>query len=241
MEAATFRCPSCGASVGGDALQCPYCHSQLATVACPHCFGLVSLGTQHCPHCGTAIQVQAESATQHACPECRIPLAASTVGALQLEQCHRCGGLWLPLQLFERLAADREERGEVLGALPGAPEKAEVLETNVRYRPCPECGHLMNRTNYGRISGVVLDACKQHGLWFDRDELRRVLAFIEAGGLDRSRERQIQELEDSKRQAQLAAPLPSTGGWLEAETRPSGPGLLDLLGAVESLIERIRR
>ena len=240
MEAATLRCPSCGAGVGEDDLQCPYCRSQLATVACPRCFGLVSLRSRHCPHCGSAIQIQAESPSNHACPECRIPLAASAVGALQVEQCDRCGGLWLPLEIFESLAADREARGQVLGALPGGPGRGEVLEANVRYRPCPECGNLMNRTNYGRISGVVLDACKGHGLWFDRDELRRVLAFIEGGGLERSRERQILELEEAKRQVQTAPP-PSAGGWMEPETRPSGPGLLDLLGALEGLIERIRR
>jgi Zn-finger nucleic acid-binding protein len=150
-----------------------------------------------------------------------------------LEQCHRCGGLWLPLHLFERITADREARGEVLGALPGAAAKGEVFEAAVRYRPCPQCGNLMNRTNYGRISGVILDACKQHGLWFDQDELRRVLAFIEAGGLDRSRVRQIQELDDKKRQA--AVSLPTTPEWSDMHGR-QGPGLLDLLRTVERLI-----
>jgi len=238
MEAGTFRCPSCGAAAGEDDLQCPYCRSQLATVACPHCFGLVSLRARHCSHCGTAIQIQVEAPSSHGCPECRIPLTSSTVGPLQMEQCHRCGGVWLSLDLFEQLAAGREARGEVLGALPGAAAKVEVCEKVVRYRPCPQCGNLMNRTNYGRISGVILDACKRHGLWFDSDELRRVLAFIEAGGLDRSRERQIHELEDKQRLAALAPPAPI--GWSEPEG-PRGPGLLDLLGAVEGLIERIRR
>lgn len=238
MEAATFRCPSCGAAVGQDDIQCPYCRSQLATVACPNCFGLVSLRAQHCSHCGAAIRIQEEAPSALACPECRIPLAASTVGSLHLEQCHRCGGLWLPLACFERIAADREARGEVLGALPGDAARVEVHETAIHYRPCPQCGNLMNRTNYGRISGVILDACKAHGLWFDRDELRRVLAFIETGGLDRARERQILELEEKKRLANLAPPV--AADWSEVQGRPTGPGLLDLLGAVEGLIERIR-
>lgn len=238
MEAATFRCPSCGAAVGELDIQCPYCCSQLATVACPRCFGLVSLQARHCSHCGSAIQVQAESPSRHTCPECQIPLASSTVGNLQLEQCHRCGGLWLPQQLFEQIAADRETRGEVLGALPGAAEKVEIHEGNVRYRPCPECGNLMNRSNYGRISGVILDSCREHGLWFDKDELRRVLAFIEAGGLDRSRERQIQELEDKKRLAAIAPPMPTEWSGVQEN---QGPGLLDLLGVVEGLFQHLKR
>lgn len=238
MEAATFRCPSCGAAVGEDDIQCPYCRSQLATVACPGCFGLVSLRAQHCSHCGAAIQVQAESASTQGCPECRIPLTTSAVGGAQLEQCHRCGGLWLGLKAFEQIAADREARGEILGALPGEAGKGPVFETTVRYRPCPTCGKFMNRINYARISGVVLDTCKEHGLWFDRDELRRVLAFIEKGGLDKARVKQIQDLEDRKRLATIAPPAPAD--WSEPET-PSGPGLVDLLWAVEGLIERIRR
>ena len=226
--------------MGEEDIQCPYCRSQLATVACPSCFGLVSLRARHCSHCGAAIQIQEEGPSNHFCPDCRIPLAATQVGGLAVEQCHRCGGLWLPLQLFERLAADRETRGGVLGALPGGSEKAEIREAAVRYRPCPQCGNLMNRTNYGRISGVVLDSCKHHGLWFDRDELRRVLAFIEGGGLDRSRERQIKELEEKQRQTNFAPP-PAIAGWTEAPTSSRGPGLFDLLDAVEGLIQRMRR
>lgn len=240
MEAATLRCPSCGAAVGAEDLQCPYCQSQLATVACPRCFGLVSLRARHCSHCGAEIQLHEESPSNHHCPECRIPLALSRDGAVELEQCHRCGGVWLPLQCFEHLAADREQRGEVLGALPGAPEKGELHEVAVRYRPCPQCGSLMNRSNYGRISGVILDSCKDHGLWFDQDELRRVLAFIEAGGLDRSRERQIQELEDKKRQVIAAQPI-APPEWENGTYPHSGPGLMDLLGALEGFISHIRR
>ena len=108
----------------------------------------------------------------------------------------------------------------------------------IRYRPCAQCGKLMNRTNYGRISGVVLDTCKQRGLWFDQDELRRVLMFIEGGGLERSRDCQIQALEDKQRWAAIGATAPV--GWGETES-PAGPGLQDLVKAVESLIGWIRR
>ncbi|MDP2876325.1 MAG: zf-TFIIB domain-containing protein [Holophaga sp.] len=239
MEAVAFRCPSCGAALGEDDIQCAYCHSQVATVACPNCFGLVSLRAKHCSHCGSAIESLPESPSSHGCPECRIPLVTQKVGSLQLDQCHRCGGLWLDLKLFEEIAADRETQGEVLGALPGEGPKGQVFETTVRYRPCPACGKFMNRSNYARISGVVLDTCKEHGIWFDRDELRRVLAFIEVGGLDKARNRQIQELEDKKRLAAMAPTQPGAD-WSEVD-RHQGPGLLDLLGAVEGLIRRIRR
>jgi Zn-finger nucleic acid-binding protein len=40
----------------------------------------------------------------------------------------------------------------------------------------------MNRTNFGRRSGVVIDRCKDHGVWFDAAELDAVLRFIREGG-----------------------------------------------------------
>ncbi len=241
MDAQVARCGSCGAPIPPDAVQCPYCQSQVATLACPKCLGLVPVTARHCPRCGSAVEVREHGPTGLQCPECRDALVKAAVGGIELDQCRRCGGVWLDRGLFERIAADREERGTVLGALPGDQAKGAVAAGSVRYRPCPACGKLMNRTNYGRISGVVLDTCKDHGLWFDKDELRRVLEFIQKGGLDKSRERQIQELEDKKRLAAASQPLPS-GGWEEDEERPGrGPGLLDLIDALDDLVDRIRR
>jgi Zn-finger nucleic acid-binding protein len=36
--------------------------------------------------------------------------------------------------------------------------------------------------NYGAGSGVIVDACKAHGLYLDAGELRRILAWVGAGG-----------------------------------------------------------
>jgi Zn-finger nucleic acid-binding protein len=59
----------------------------------------------------------------------------------------------------------------------------------VRYIPCVTCRQLMNRQVFARISGVIVDVCKDHGVWFDTGELEAVLEFIEAGGLEVARER----------------------------------------------------
>lgn len=235
MEAAALHCSSCGAAIGENDVQCPYCGSQLATVACPRCYGMVSVHASHCPRCGATIaSAPADQPSNYACPQCRIPLFTSAVGDAELHQCHRCGGLWLTKERFEHIAADREERGEVLGALPGAtPQKAIAPET-IRYRPCPTCGQLMNRVNYARVSRVILDVCKDHGLWFDRDELRQVLEFIESGGLEKSRERQIETLQEETRRLQSAAkdaqgpPLVMEGSSVHG-IGLGGPGLGDSL------------
>ena len=39
-----------------------------------------------------------------------------------------------------------------------------------------------------RVSGIVVDLCKGHGVWFDANELQGILTFVAHGGLDRMRE-----------------------------------------------------
>jgi Zn-finger nucleic acid-binding protein len=197
---------------------------------------MVGIHASHCPRCGAAIQRTEAGGTSMACPGCRTPLVATSVGGVSLDQCHGCGGVWVGQHNFEQIAADRAERGEVLGALPGEGPKVPVQLGEVHYRPCPQCGKLMNRTNYGRISGVVLDVCKDDGLWFDRDKLREVLAFIEGGGLEKSHARQIQE-EDERRRMPVTELPP--GAWAEPE-----PNLFDgggLISAFESMLHLMRR
>jgi Zn-finger nucleic acid-binding protein len=72
----------------------------------------------------------------------------------------------------------------------------------VSYVPCPECSNLMNRVNFARCSGVVVDICKGHGTWFDRDELSRIVEFIQSGGLQTSRKKEKIELEEERRRLQ---------------------------------------
>ena len=79
--------------------------------------------------------------------------------------------------------------------------------SKVKYVPCPECSQLMNRINFARCSGVIVDICKQHGTWFDRDELSRIVEFIRGGGLNASRAKEKMEIAEERerlRQEQLA-------------------------------------
>jgi hypothetical protein len=52
----------------------------------------------------------------------------------------------------------------------------------------------MNRINFRRLSGTMVDVCRGHGTFLDRGELHQIVRFIQNGGLDRSRETQRQEL-----------------------------------------------
>jgi Zn-finger nucleic acid-binding protein len=150
-----------------------------------------------------------------------VELESVAVGGATLRECARCDGLWVDVESFERVISEREQQSAILGPAALMPEKerGDGEPNKVRYVPCPECGQLMNRVNFARCSGVVVDVCKGHGTWFDRDELRRIVEFIRGGGLDVSRAREKRELEEERRrlrQEQLAAsahqsPLGSLG------------------------------
>jgi Zn-finger nucleic acid-binding protein len=45
------------------------------------------------------------------------------------------------------------------------------------------CDELMVRWNFGRSSGVLVDVCRKHGVWFDAEELAHVLRWIRSGNL----------------------------------------------------------
>jgi Zn-finger nucleic acid-binding protein len=94
----------------------------------------------------------------------------------------------------------------------------------ISYRPCPRCRKMMNRVNFAKYSGVVLDVCRAHGTFFDRDELHRVVMFIQAGGLDRARARDREDLLEAERRLralQTAAAVAPSSFSTDHSTGPS--------------------
>ena len=63
---------------------------------------------------------------------------------------------------------------------------------------------MMNRVNFGRLSGTIVDVCKGHGTFLDPGELHRIVKFIRSGGLERARARQLEELKDQERKVRDA-------------------------------------
>jgi Zn-finger nucleic acid-binding protein len=60
--------------------------------------------------------------------------------------------------------------------LARAAANASVEE--VRYLRCPACDEPMNRSLFGKRSGVIVDVCTLHGIWFDAMELERAAVFV---------------------------------------------------------------
>ena len=62
---------------------------------------------------------------------------------------------------------------------------------------------MMNRTNFARISGVIIDSCRGHGIWFDPDEMEKIMDFIARGGLQKSKAADIDRLKDEEKLVRL--------------------------------------
>jgi Zn-finger nucleic acid-binding protein len=205
MQAETLNCPMCGAAASSNSDRCEHCGARLALVACPSCFSMIFLGATYCSHCGAKADRTELGSDSLSCPRCRVAMSSVVLGAARLQECGQCGGLWVDTISFQRICSDREQQATVLGAAsPLTEPEASSVEHNIRYLPCPVCRQLMNRVNFARCSHVVVDVCRRHGTWFDKNELHQIIEFIRAGGLEAARTRELAELEERRRQLNAA-------------------------------------
>ncbi|MEM7480120.1 MAG: zf-TFIIB domain-containing protein [Acidobacteriota bacterium] len=219
-ESAAIHCSACGGPRERNAQACTFCgadftvHELDLSSLCPHCMTRLSRRARYCHSCAhpmTATKAVATPTTL-ACPSCGgsdggRKLNSRRVGNLALVECPSCAGIWLENDVFERLGK-QARKGHVPVAVASRDRGRDVdlgathdnrPSTAPVYRPCPVCNNLMNRQNYGRRSGVVVDLCRDHGVWFDAEELERILRWIEEGGLDRMERRQLDQLTEAQR------------------------------------------
>jgi Zn-finger nucleic acid-binding protein len=119
------------------------------------------------------------------------------VAGTLLDQCHACGGVWVDQEAFERISAESETQQSTLralGRLPTPPSGTVPGLTKVVYLRCPDCDKMMNRRNFAKRSGIIIDVCSAHGIWFDHEELPRIIQYVRRGGLEESRRRDLEEL-----------------------------------------------
>jgi len=195
VHARVHRCGSCGAGLGPDAERCDYCRAEIVrdagklSLLCPECFARNEEASRFCTACGVAFDPQplAGDGHEHPCPDCGGLMPPRAVADIPVNECPGCNGVWVQGDRFERLVARaveavrKAEQGELPGRAPrwaGANPAAQA----VRYRKCPVCEAFMQRRNYRKCSGIVLDRCKAHGTWLDADELEQIAGFILANG-----------------------------------------------------------
>jgi len=204
-DAGALHCPNCGSPAAPGDTSCQYCRAALATISCPSCFALMFEGAIYCPTCGSRRARTIAGDETAPCVACRGVMRTIQVGAARLLECERCRGTWVDAATFEHICADGEDQAAVLHKWPAATRAAGG---EVRYRKCVACGKMMNRLNFGRLSGTVVDVCKGHGTFLDAGELHLIVSFIQGGGLERTRQRQLDDLkEEEQRVRALIAQL----------------------------------
>ena len=161
---------------------------------------LLFQGAAFCPSCGAA-RSRAEEAQPHTtkCPACRGDMHWIRVGDVDLLECASCDGTWIEAAAFDRLCTQREQQAAIAHKameLKDSGEPPAPARARVRYRPCPQCGKMMNRQNFGRLSGTIVDTCSGHGTFLDRGELHQVVKFILEGGFSRMRQAELERLKE---------------------------------------------
>ncbi len=208
FHAPVWHCGACGAGLPVGAKECSYCGTGLRSIDgkayCARCLAYLESDAQYCSHCGAhasdASHIPDES--DHSCPRCgdEVRLVGVPVGLQHGEACPRCEGLWLEQTVFAKVVADfssperqRPMSAGIVRPEPLHPEGSKTFEAVVKYLPCPKCTTRMARRNYLRVSGIILDICPEHGIWFDREELRLVAAFLQEGGVARFQKAEAEE------------------------------------------------
>jgi Zn-finger nucleic acid-binding protein len=212
-QAGQLACPQCGANVAVTNHACEFCSAQLLVKACPRCFAKLFHGSKHCSECGANSVVPAKAdaegtATQRVCPRCeKHNLVGRLVGDVLLDECPECTGVFVDTCALDRILSERQQaRADAILGRAGTPTdpSATFKQKGPMYVRCPDCENMMNRVNFAR-SGVIVDVCKDHGTWFDAEELPKIVDHAMTGGIERSAKKDAANLlDDAKRQRQRA-------------------------------------
>ncbi len=246
----TLHCSACGGDLEKGDAKCPFCgalvdlSSARLTAYCTKCCTTSREGARFCSGCGEPLTstLDMPDEAEELCPRCRVTMRRRAMGAHKPLECPMCLGVFVEVEAFEELIRKQERRvGEV--AAPGGPRKSVLTETQVTYIKCPVCDGMMNRQNYGRISGVIVDVCGQHGYWLDEGELEKIAAWVATGGLQKKYQIEMEEkrAEQSRKrlESELKGDEPERRGLAPAmeSTRMGGSKSLSLLDLVTRLFD----
>lgn len=218
-----LKCANCGGNPPRGANHCPYCDAQLATLRCGCCYSQSIEGDRHCRGCGHELatpvrKLRAAPARILTCPRCRSELVSVLVDDSQIDECTRCGGVWLGHDLFAEILKNRDDHDAFLAQLRSlAPVTRDTAATDADqpfYIKCPQCDDIMDRRHFAKVSGVIVDVCGEHGIWFEKDELTAIIQFVGTGGLVRTAEfvhsQRVAEMREARRQYMLDSAVPTT-------------------------------
>lgn len=253
-DAVAVRCSSCGGPQQDGATTCQFCGSSLTlndrdlNTMCPSCFTRISDKARYCHSCGTPIvaETRVGDASERSCPACGdgYHLTSRQIGEMELSvlECGRCAGLWVGVETLRQLERRAKEEAVDVGSLPRPKPvestTAELTQGGSLYRPCVVCGKLMNRQNYGRRSGVIVDVCGQHGVWFDDQELAQVLRWVRQTGGQENQTQTVLQDEETLARLRERSRLEAAAGPRRIEPMPFERQEEDFLSDLGTLLVR---
>lgn len=180
---------------------------------CTNCKAPLPDGSLLCSYCGDRNDLDLkgihyytthETDQPRICPRCDKRLKTINLnldGTFFIERCDQCLGLFFDPNELEALldAAVKNVFQIDRSGLDAINANRPPDQYPVSYIKCPVCSQLMNRVNFGAKSGVIIDRCKNHGVWLDGGELRHLMEWMKLGGKLLEQERQEQENKESQR------------------------------------------
>ncbi len=218
---------------------------------CTNCSAPLPSNSVNCAYCGSRNNVDLtninfytthETESERICPVCTIPLETVDLGIdgkFFIERCKECLGLFFDPGELEALLEDTVKNVfEINRSRLAQFNLSDITPSrSATYVKCPVCANLMNRINFGARSGVVIDRCKEHGVWLDAGELRQLSEWMKAGGKlldnERAAERQKEEMTLEGKTRQSRAGGGSTADYNDIDpfnlNMKSEPDLLDIV------------
>lgn len=216
-----MKCSCCGASLLGGRSRCAYC-------------GV----TADIDLMGKHYYTTETPEIPRPCPSCGQLMKTVNVGLEQspflIERCEKCLGLFFDPGELDSIIEHQIRAVFTVDRLALAGLANTRPEDEVKYRKCPICSKLMNRTNFGGISGVITDQCRNHGLFLDAGELHHILQWTRSGGsIAAAQERQMQKQTSPQKQFQKSISPGIPDSW-NPQTRNQGSDIFD--HAIEFLL-----
>ena len=111
------------------------------------------------------------------CPACEIEMLVLEMLDVEIDYCHKCGGIWLDEGELELLIGDKSESSQVYKVLSDKNNSGKKGE-----KKCPVCRKRMNQVVIPIGKGLEIDKCQSaHGIWFDKGELQEIATHSHAG------------------------------------------------------------
>lgn len=114
------------------------------------------------------------------CPRCRGRLEPRAVGSVDLDRCGECGGTFVGAAELSALVHDRPTALALAVDLAARSAKAPARPLR---GSCPVCARALSARVVGRLGARAL-TCKEHGAWFEHDELFRTAKQVGDGKVD---------------------------------------------------------